>query len=228
MTPVLLGLDAAGVEAGQPALLTSHLPGRAMTLSKGSDWDWVGMTQKIGALLVDVHRAIPAGDPAVPSVAFDWLRPTELEVTAEYASNPWGGFWRELHGLAAGTKIAATGFIQRDFRVVHLLWRRLGSKVSGIFGWERAGHGPTGWDLARARLDLTLQLGGTEAAELVTSAYEEVDGESLGDRRFWDLAVGLSSIDALDSWARGYAELGRGDLALQTLTVRLLEFLRHR
>ncbi len=228
IAPVVLGVDATGAEAGQPALLTSRLPGRAMTLSKGSDWSWVAMTRKIAGVLVDVHGAIPAGDPAVPSVGFDWLQPTALGVTAEYAPNPWGGFWHELHGLAEETKVAATGFIQRDFRVVHLLWRRLGSQVSGIFGWERAGYGPRGWDLARARLDLTLQCGGSEAADLVAAAYEEAEGEPLGDRRFWDLAVGLSSIDALDSWGRGYAELGRGDLKLQTLQVRLLEFLRHR
>jgi aminoglycoside phosphotransferase (APT) family kinase protein len=228
MTPVVLGLDTAGGGAGQPALLMSCLPGRAMTLSKESGHDWITMAQEIGRTLAEIHRAVPAGDPSVPSVVFDWLQPDALGASVEYASSPWRGFWQELQGLAGETEIASDGFIQRDVRVADLLWDRVHLRISGVLGWERAGFGPRGWDLAKARLDATLQCGGFEPADLVIDAYEAAWGDPVVDRRFWDLAVALSSIEALDVLQRGYAELGRLDLMQPTLWTRLLEFVRHR
>ena len=199
-----------------------------MTVSKALGLDWMNMARQIASALADLHRAVPPGDPAVPSVGIDWLQPTTLAVNAQYAAEPWKEFWRELHGLVATTDLVATGFIHRDFGVTHLLWHRARLEVSGILGWERAGYGPRDCDLARARLDLTLQCGRLEAADLFTRAYEVEFGERLGDRRFWDLAVGLSNVDALDSWQRNYAELGRSDLTHGILWIRLLEFLRLR
>ncbi len=228
MTPVVLGLDTAGTGAGQPALLMNCLPGHAMTLSKESGLDWIAMAQEIGRTLADVHRAVPAGDPSVPSAVFDWLQPDALGVSAEYASSPWRGFWQELEDLAGEIEITSDGFIQRDVRVVDLFWDRLHLRISGVLGWERAGYGPRGWDLAKARLDATLQCGWFQPADLVTDAYEAAWGDPVVDGRFWDLAVGLSSIEALDVLQRGYAELGRADLMQPTLWTRLLESLRHR
>jgi aminoglycoside phosphotransferase (APT) family kinase protein len=227
--PRLLGFDATGSDAGQPALLTSFLPGHAKTLSRDlGSLEWVAMTKAVAGALVDVHRAIPVEDVAVPTVDLGWLEPAALGASAEYAPDPWKGFWRELRDLAAKTEISTGWFIQRDFRVTHLLWRRARSEVTGIVGWERAGYGPRAWDLARARLDLTLQCGGPEPARLVTDFYEQGAREPVGALRFWDLAVGLSAIDALDSWGRGYGALGRADLSPQTLWIRLLDFLRNR
>jgi aminoglycoside phosphotransferase (APT) family kinase protein len=168
--PHLVAADISGKEIGDgvPALLMTHLPGRAT-----SDPDVVRLAE-VAATIHGVgagdfaHEYLPwfADEPTRPATARRpelWERALELRTTARPQYR--------------------TTFIHRDFHPGNVLWLR--GRCSGVVDWAEACRGPAGCDVATCRGDL-IGLCGVEVAERFRHAYEATTGEI--HHPYWDLA----------------------------------------
>lgn len=176
--PALVAVDAAGTDAGAPAVLTRQLPGAVVITPTDRD----GWLHGLAALLEIIHATpIPAG-----------LRPFRpyYATTRVLEPPPWS---RQPSVWAAA--IARAGepappepavFVHRDFQPTNVLW--LAGAVSGVVDWVEASAGPAGIDLGHCRSNLAMDLGLDAADEL-----RRVVGAGEHDP-YWDL---VSAVDFL-------------------------------
>lgn len=167
--PHVVAADVSGEEIGDgvPALLMTHLPGRAI-----ADPDMVRLAgaASIHAVGADdfAHEYFPwfANEPTRPATA---RRPELWE--------------RALELRATGVPKYRTTFIHRDFHPGNVLWLR--GRCSGVVDWAEACRGAAGCDVATCRGDL-IGLCGVDVAEEFRRAYEATTGEV--HHPYWDLA----------------------------------------
>lgn len=168
--PLVVAADVSGEEIGDgvPALLMTHVPGRAI-----AEPDVVRLAE-VAATIHGVgaggfvHEYFPwfddeARPPATTRRPELWERALELRATAvpEYR----------------------TTFIHRDFHPGNVLWLR--GRCSGVVDWADACRGPGGCDVATCRGDL-IGRRGVQVAEQFRRAYEATTGEV--HNPYWDLA----------------------------------------
>lgn len=169
--PHIVAADVTGEEIGDgvPALLMTHLPGRAI-----ADPGVVGLAE----VAASIH-AVGAGDFA--HEYFPWFadEPGPPPATARRPE-----LWeRALQLRATGVPSYRTTFIHRDFHPGNVLWLR--GSCSGVVDWAEACRGPAGCDVAACRGDL-MRLRGVAVAEEFRHAYEATTGEI--HHPYWDLA----------------------------------------
>jgi hypothetical protein len=182
-TPVLLGVDESGSQAGVPALVMSHLPGRVDWWPKKIE-TWLG---KLAELLPVIHATtLPSpGDGSGPLPTFSPYR------QSAYEPPPWArwpGVWEKafeiFHMRAPDTEGV---FIQRDFHPGNVLWRR--GSVSGVVDWQSACVGPPAVDVGHCRTNLFRF--GSDVADRFRALWETVSGRSFDP---WSEVVSIVGI----------------------------------
>ncbi len=204
-TPRLIGVDPTGDEAGAPAVLMSHLPGRV-------DWSpkelerWL---RRLAELLPTIHDALP--EPGV-------IRPFRPYGQESYEPPPWAhrpAVWsRAIEIFRGPTPAAHDAFIHRDFHPGNVLWRR--GRVTGVVDWASASIGPPSLDVGHCRGNLFRF--GLDVADRFTAVWEGMTGDRYDP---WaDVVTIVGFLDGLreafpedglameEALARAVAELG--------------------
>jgi aminoglycoside phosphotransferase (APT) family kinase protein len=205
-TPHLLGVEPSGSEAGVPAVLMSHLPGRV-------DW-WPSDTRRwvrrLAELLPQIHAAALPAEGTVPA-----FTPYEQSSYSppRMALRPliWERAFEVFHGSAPTCERV---FIQRDFHPGNVLWKT--GSVSGVVDWQAACIGPPSIDVGHCRANLFEY--GLPVADDFKAAWERLTGRTYDP---WAEVVSIVGIlDAFreassadlhmveEALARALAELG--------------------
>jgi len=173
--PGLVAVDRDGSEAGVPAVLMEHLPGRRTVPNP--------CPRATAEMLAEIHGI-------APGVPYTFRR--HLDGVEGVSPPSWArraGLWERAIERAAGPgPQSAIGLIHRDANDGNLLWD--GPRVTGVVDWLSGCRGPLGVDLARVRVDLALR-GEWEAASEVLAAYRRVGAQD-AHHPHWDV------VDALD------------------------------
>jgi aminoglycoside phosphotransferase (APT) family kinase protein len=163
-TPALFAVDAAGTEAGVPAVLMSRLPGRV-------DW-W---PSDVGRWLRRLAGVLPAIH-AAPLPPTGLIGPFAAELPASYQPPPWAEYprvWERAADISRGpAPVLPEVLVHRDFHPGNVLWGR--GTVSGVVDWQAACTGPAVIDVAHCRVNLLTF--GTDAAEEFTAWWQRLSG----------------------------------------------------
>lgn len=179
VAPALVAVDGSGEFCGRPAVLMTHLPGRA-DFSDASPSRLRALAQAIRPL----HALVPPADLALFR---PYLTPTQRAVPAW---TPIPATWQRAIEIC--TQPAPAGpmrFIHRDYHPGNVLID--GTTVSGIVDWPNACLGPPQIDVAHCTLNLAVTHG-PDAASRFGAEFEGEFGTDLRCQAYWDL------IDCLD------------------------------
>jgi aminoglycoside phosphotransferase (APT) family kinase protein len=214
-------LDAEGGLVGLPCLVMTRLPGAPLA-RPADEQSWID--QLAGALAsihgVDVNRLSP-----------DYPRAPEPVQLVEERLGYWEPsllheLWRELADALRSAAPALTPnpavLTHDDFWFGNTLWS--GERLTGIVDWGSARIGDPAFDVAYARGDMQLTLGGG-APDRLLARYEARRGP-LHAVPFWDLLSLLPAFRWLDDWVVGYRELGRAEITNELARERLASFIR--
>lgn len=203
--PRLLAVDTTGSEAGVPAVLMSHLPGRL----EWSPRDVEPWLRELAGFLVGLQDVpVPAGHGLG---TFTPYPPEQLEPPAWLQRT---SLWdRAVDVLRSPPVDTARALIHRDYHPGNVLW--LASKVTGVVDWQEACVGPPSVDVAWCRL-MVLGRFGMDAADRLVSTWEAASGRAYHP---WSEVVLL--LDRL-SWPSVPKAQVRADLEV-TLARRLAE-----
>jgi aminoglycoside phosphotransferase (APT) family kinase protein len=204
--PRLLDADPGGRRFGEPAILTTRLPGRADIMPASPD---IAAAQ-LGRVLARIH--------AVPLARFSGLRDGMAAAAAASAHAGTAGaaapvMAAERHRLAAQRAVLT----HYDYWSGNALWQQ--GALTGIVDWSGASRAPRGFDVSWCRLDLVL-LHGPAIAEVFLAAYEEAAGEAVPDVALWDLFALANSHRTVETWLPNHHDLGRTDLTAAGLRNR--------
>lgn len=104
--------------------------------------------------------------------------------------------------------------IHGDFWPGNILWRE--GRIVAVIDWEDAELGNPLVDFAISRLDI-LWIYGVEAMNAFTRRYQEMTALDFSDLPYWDLYAALRPASRIAEWAEGWADLGREDIAEETM-----------
>ena len=179
-TPRLIAVDAAGGQAGTPAVLMTELAGRPVWAASQR---WI---RQLVEVLVDVH----AVDPAAATM----VRPYAVYAQESFALPKWvtkPSVWERAIEIFHGPVLDDDRtFIHRDFYPGNVLWQR--KTVSGLVDWEAASVGPRSMDVAHCRINLLYE--GLETAELFTRVWAHATGRVF--HRWADIATIIGLLDS--------------------------------
>ena len=217
-TPLPLWLDRDGQVFGCPTLVTSCVPGRGL-LTPRDQTAWItGLAEALGR----VHAAPLSQDElAILVDQRDGLvRLLERDAPPPgLAEQPRGSeVWQAMRRLWPTLQPAAPTIVHGDYWPGNTLWHR--GRLSGVIDWEQVRRGDPAQDVACCRQDLAVLIG-PEAAETFLQAYQAFTGRTIQHPVFWDLYMVTWSIGQLESWVKGYHDLGRTDLSFAEARARL-------
>jgi aminoglycoside phosphotransferase (APT) family kinase protein len=205
-TPRLVAIDAAGSEAGAPALLETVVPGSPIRRPR----DAIAFARALAEPLLAIH-AVPV-NPPVDAASIPYRRyydPTAL-VAPDWAADR--RTWEraiEFGSLAAPD--AQPTFIHRDYHPGNVLWsRRTGGgmrQVSGIVDWTSASFGPPAVDVGHMRWNLAASFGQAVADAFLDASHEL--GIAPGYSPEWDIRTSLDVLPELRPGDDPMAELRR-------------------
>lgn len=198
LAPELLAADPEGEYCGEPAIVTSRLPGRA-SVTPEDPYDFAG---QLGRALDRIHAHPGTGLREVLAAP-----PTDAGLIAAQVLGAWGRL--------SGAPQVLTHY---DYWSGNTLWRA--GQLTGVVDWSAAGLAPSGFDVSWCRLDLVL-LFDRAIADTFTTAYEAVSGASVPDLGLWDLYAATNADRGIEGWAPNYQGLGRADLGPTMLRQRL-------
>ena len=196
--PRAMDVDPDGQRFGEPAILTTRLPGRADITSVSS----LAAAEELGRVLARIH--------AVPLTRLPRLRDG---MAAASASSPTGVdagptasiLAAQAHHLASQTPVLT----HYDYWSGNVLWEQ--EMITGVVDWSGAAQAPRGLDVSWCRLDLTL-LHGPDSADTFLAAYEDAAAVAVPNLALWDLYALENSYQSVETWLPNYHDLGRTDL----------------
>ena len=171
--PDVVAADPEGTAVGDgiPALLMTHVPGRAVAVPD---------LTRLAEVAAEIH-AVAADD--LGHEYFPWYATTTI---APPPATGRPALWeRALEVWHAGLPPFRPTLIHRDFHPGNVLWSR---GRAGVVDWPNACRGPWGCDIAHCR-DNLIRLSGPEAADRFLAAYEAVTGETYDP--YWEVASEL-------------------------------------
>ncbi|HEY3111011.1 MAG TPA: phosphotransferase [Chloroflexota bacterium] len=213
-------LDAAGALLGQPALVTTRLPGRAL-IAPADLADW---TAQLGRTLVALHTAPLHGRDVGfledPGWIAEYVRrgPPAADVAAH---SDGARVWSAVRHLWPGISLTTPALVHGDYWAGNTLWRR--GRLVGVVDWGGCTVGDPGWDVCCCRVDLAMLIG-PEAPDLFLQAYERALGRAVPHLAFWDLVGVTAALPDPARWLPGYQDLGRTDLTPELMRARLRAF----
>ncbi len=203
--PRLVDADPGGHRFGEPAILTTRLPGRADVTPAAPD----AAAVQLGRVLACIH--------AVPLTRLSGFR-DGMAAAAAASYGPAAGAAAPTVAAArrrlAGQRAVLTHY---DYWSGNALWQE--GVLTGIVDWSGASRAPRGYDVSWCRLDLVL-LHGLATAEVFLAAYQDAAGEAVPDVALWDLFALASSHHIVETWQPNYHDLGRTDLTSAELRRR--------
>jgi aminoglycoside phosphotransferase (APT) family kinase protein len=212
-----LWLDADGSVFGEPTIVMTRLPGRAVMAPR----DVEGFMRTMANTLADVHR-VPIDELAFLIRQRDRVdRILNAQRTVEDSLQR--AVWDALQ--VAWPRVSQTpgsSLVHADYWPGNLLWRR--DLLVGVVDWENPRLGDATEDLATLRREMWL-LFGPPAAERLTRYYEEAGGQ-VRNLRFWDLWVSPEALEEMPEWLPGYHALGRTDISLEYAVSSMRTFAR--
>ena len=217
--PVLL--DAEGTLVGLPCMVMTRLPG-AVFARPTNEEEWI---DQLSRTLTSIHTvdvgSLPPDYPRGPT-------PTNL---VEASLERWPpkileDLWRDVAAAlrSAAPRVTSNGMVltHGDFWFGNTLWSD--DHLTGIVDWDGAQIDDPGFDVAYARGDLQLVLGG-DAPDRFLARYEARRGK-VRSIAFWDLVSTLPAFRWLDDWVAGYREVGRSELTDDLARERFASFVR--
>ena len=220
-TPLPIWLDSAGTLFGCPTLVTSRMPGRGLLLPK----DQARWVTDLAHALGKIHAAsLNPDELAILTDQRDEL--VHLlerdEPPAGLAAQPGGtDVWQVMRRLWPTIEPVSPTIVHGDYWPGNTLWLR--GRLSAVVDWEQALRGDPAQDVACCRQDLAVLLG-PDAAEVFLRAYETHTGRTFRQLPFWDLYMVTWSMGQLETWLKGYHDLGRTDLSLTEARARQTAF----
>ncbi len=198
--PELVGLDADGSEAGDPAVLATRVPGR-IDLQPADRSRWV---RELAAALGPIH-ALDGG--ALPHYA-------RYDSGVRSGPPPWTddpATWeRAAEIVVRGPQPGPVTLIHRDFHPLNTLWSR--GRLTGIVDWASGCLGDPGVDVGHCRLNLAMLFGDDTPDAFAPDADP-----------YWDLACATDGI----AWSlptASFRDAGRTDLDDRLVATRLDAF----
>ncbi|MCP2322013.1 aminoglycoside phosphotransferase (APT) family kinase protein [Hamadaea flava] len=192
--PRLVAADPAGAVFGEPAVLTTRIPGDTDIATPHPE--------PLGRALARLH-GVPVGGLA-------GFR-DGMAVTAA------GGASRAMPAARARLAEQERVLTHFDYWTGNVLWA--GDVLTGIIDWSGASLAPRGFDISWCRLDLVL-LHGPAYAEVFLDAYQEAAGVTVPELRQWDLFALANADRDVETWIDNYHDLGRTDLSAADLRSR--------
>jgi aminoglycoside phosphotransferase (APT) family kinase protein len=207
--PRLVDADPGGHRFGEPAILTTLLPGRADVRPTSPD----AAAVQLGRVLARIH--------AVPLARLSGFRDGMAAAAAACGDGPpaatpgaAGPVVAAARHRLAGQRAVLTHY---DYWSGNALWQE--GVLTGVVDWSGASRAPRGFDVSWCRLDLVL-LHGLATAEVFLAAYQEAAGEAVPDVTLWDLFTLARSNPDVETWQPNYHDLGRADLTAADLRRR--------
>ncbi len=180
-TPALVAVDPSGAEAGDPAVLTTRLPGAVVWRPAALD----GFLRGLAALLPAIHATPFAGAP-LPEYA-----PYALETRSPPRRSRRPEVWERAFAIFDGPAPAGPrALVHRDFHPGNVLW--LDGAVSGLVDWASAAIGPPAADIGHCRWNLARALS-LDAADRFLALTGAGDYDP-----YWDVVATLGGYDAGD------------------------------
>lgn len=96
--------------------------------------------------------------------------------------------WQAVRALYPKRQTVHPGLVHVDFWSGNILWQ--GERISAVLDWEEAAYGDTAYDVAYARLDITM-LGYGHVADEFLRAYEATMGRPTSNLGLWELAAAV-------------------------------------
>ena len=217
--PVLL--DAEGKLVGLPCMVMTRLPGAVFARPTNEE----GWIDQLAGTLTSIH-AVDVG-----SLPPDYPRGPTPAKLVEASLERWPpkileDLWRDVAPAvrSAAPRVTSNGMVltHGDFWFGNTLWSD--DRITGIVDWDGAQVDDPGFDVAYARGDLQLVLGGT-APDRFLARYEARRGK-VRSIAFWDLVSTLPAFRWLDDWAAGYREVGLSELTDTVARERFTSFAR--
>jgi len=222
--PAPIYVDTTGALIGLPVLVITCVPGEpSPPPTDRAAW--------IGELVAGLARIHAFDVTALPSTFRRGESPVDhaARVVRRHASDISGALGVEVAAalLRVAPRIDArhSSLIHGDYWFGNTLWSDGAGpspKLSGILDWSAARVADRGFDLAAARMDLAIVLGG-DAPEVFLARYVERHAAPR-DQPFWDLIVGIAGLALVDDWVPTYHALGWTHLTPSAVRARLETF----
>ena len=212
-----LWLDPDGSVFGEPTIVMTRLPGRAVMAPR----DVEDFMRQMANALAEVHR-VPTDELAFlirQRDRVDRILTAEREVEDPLQRAVWDALKVEWPRVR---QTPGSSLVHADYWPGNLLWRR--DVLVGVVDWENPRLGDATEDLATLRREMWL-LFGPPAAERLTRYYEEAGGQ-VRNLRFWDLWVSPEALEEMPEWLPGYHALGRADISLEYAVASMRTFAR--
>ena len=198
--PELLGVDADGSVAGDPAVLASRVPGR-IDLEPGDLRRWL---RELSSALEPIHALDGHGLPRYGRYdGGHWSGPP-----------PWSqqpAAWeRAAEIVDRGPVTRPHVLIHRDYHPLNTLWSR--GRLTGVVDWASACIGDPGVDIGHCRVNLAMLFGRNVADAFAPDADPYWDLSSATDGVAWSLPTS------------SFRDAGRTDLDDRVVAERLDDF----
>ncbi|MGE3908005.1 MAG: phosphotransferase family protein [Chloroflexota bacterium] len=220
-TPLPLWLDREGAVFGCPTLVTSRVPGRGLLAPR----DEAGWIKQLAEALGKIHAAPLTQDELAILVDQQGglVRLLDRDTPPTTLTEHAGGseIWHAMRRLWPTIQPGAPTIVHGDYWPGNTLWHR--GRLSGVIDWEQVRRGNPALDVACCRQDLAVLIG-PAAAEAFLHAYQACTGRTIQHLAFWDLYMCSWSIGQLETWVKGYHDLGRTDLSFTEAGLRRERF----
>jgi len=192
-SPVLLGIDLDGSEAGVPASVESVVEG-------STDWPAPTTTERLeaaGAAIARVHAICLGPSRYLP------YRPRPIAVD-DFAADrrhgrmPTTPLLRSADAQVSAAKVGldVVSFVHGDVWPGNMIWS--GGAVRSLIDWKTAGVGHPGVDLGELRKQVAITQG-HDAPRHVLIGWERTSGCQATDVAYWDAVAALNTPTQLDN-----------------------------
>jgi aminoglycoside phosphotransferase (APT) family kinase protein len=220
-TPRPVWMDPSGAIFGCPTLVTTLMPGRGLLLPRDVS-RWV---TDLAQALATIHAAPLQPDELalLPDQRDALVRLLDRDAAPpELTGRPQGtAVWEAMRRLWPSIEPVPSRIVHGDYWPGNTLWLR--GRLSAVIDWEQARRGNPAQDVGCCRQDLALLLG-HKAADAFLQAYEDLTGRPVKQLVFWDLYMITWSTGQLDTWLKGYHDLGRTDISSEEAHARLARY----
>jgi aminoglycoside phosphotransferase (APT) family kinase protein len=219
--PQPLLMDEAGELLGSPSIVTSFVEGKQfLGLADPTAW-----AKALAEMLVNIHNVscdLSADYWMDGNTEALWFIRSE-SLTEQMTPHEDGELvWQTVRDHVAHLTPVPSRFSHIDFWSGNILWRN--AKISAVLDWEEAARCDPAYDLAYARMELSL-LGLEDTARVLLETYQAETGKPVENLAFWELAASVRSMPDPAGWIPEWVALGHPGFDDTTVRKRLRGFI---